>query len=139
MSLIIVSFGGQANPKLPNKSIIQEYAIKMAPKSLCTTIDKQSPGKSQHTASPPIVQKRQASGIMGPPGQHGSDTWDFIDIALKTSNVSRVLTHLKVYYFMMQCKAHSEVDAVINIFWKMVSSLSQLIHSPTHDGSAERH
>jgi hypothetical protein len=48
-------------------------------------------------------------------GTHDSDTWNFIEPALKTSKVSG-LNPIELYYFVMHCKAHPEVDAVFSIF-----------------------
>ena len=48
-------------------------------------------------------------------GTHGSDTWDFVEAALKKAKVTN-FGQLEVYYFVMHCKAHPEVDAIFNVF-----------------------
>jgi hypothetical protein len=48
-------------------------------------------------------------------GTHDLDTWNFIEPALRTSKVSS-LNPIEVYYFVMYCKAHPEVDAVFKVF-----------------------
>jgi hypothetical protein len=64
---------------------------------------------------------------------HDSDTWNFIEPALKTSKVSG-LNPIEVYYFVMHCKAHPEVDAVFDVFLEE-GIKCESTEDPTDDGA----
>jgi hypothetical protein len=58
--------------------------------------------------------RKQVQTNMTISGTHDADTWNFIEPSLKSCKVS--LNPIELYYFVMRCKSHPEVDAVFNIF-----------------------